>query len=136
MTFSTPNSRPSLASLGVRRKKGKGIYKSNPRPNQSIAIKRCWADPAYRAKRAEGQKQHFLDRVANPDKYSRVGIPNGMRRAEAMAMWESAATLADEAMRQLQERGDLPAVTIPDTDEALANLAIREAFKVALGPSI
>jgi hypothetical protein len=39
-------------------------------------------------------------------------------------------------MRQLQERGDLPAVTIPDTDEALAHLAIWEAFKVALGPSI
>jgi len=137
MTFSTPNSRPSLASLGIRRKRGKGIYKSNPRPNQSIAIKRCWADPAFRAKRAEGQKQHFVDRAANPDKYSRVGIPNGMRRAEAMAKWARADALADEAMRQMQEQGVLP--TTPDgaiTDEALANAAIREALKMALGPSI
>jgi hypothetical protein len=86
MTFSTlpiSNALPSLKSLGIRRKTGRGIYQSNPRPNQSVAIKRCWADPAYRTKRAEGQKQHFLDRACDPDKYSRVGIPNGMRRAEA-----------------------------------------------------
>ena len=52
-------------------------------------------------------------------------------------MWESAAALADEAMKRMQERGILP--TTPDgaiTDEALANAAIREALKMALGPSI
>jgi hypothetical protein len=136
LTPTTPNARPSLKSLGIRRKTGKGIYNSHPRPNQSEAIKRCWADPAYRAKRAEGQRQHFLDRARDPDKYSRVGIPNGMRRAEAMAMWERASALADEAMKRMQERGILP--TTPDgaiTDEALANAAIREALKMALGPS-
>jgi len=74
------------------------------------------------------------DRAASPEKYSRVGIPNGMQRAEAMAAWERAAILADEAMRQLYERGDLPAMTVPDRDDALANQAIREAFKMALGP--
>jgi hypothetical protein len=138
-TLPISNARPSLKSLGIRRKTGKGIYKSNPRPNQSKAIKRCWADPAYRAKRAEGQRQHFIDRARDPDRYSRVGIPNGMRRAEAMAMWERASTLADEAMRQLQERGILPATASLDlemaTDEDLANLAIREALKMTLGPS-
>jgi hypothetical protein len=110
-----------------------------PHPNQSAAISRCWADPVYRAKRAEGTKRMCADRAANPAKYSRVNIPNGMRKAEAMAMWERASTLADEAMRQLQERGILPASASLDlemaTDEDIANLAIREALKMTLGPS-
>ena len=106
----------------------------HPHPAQSAAISRCWADPIYRAKRAEGTKRMCADRAASPEKYSRVGIPNGMQRAEAMAAWERAAILADEAMRQLYERGDLPAMTVPDRDDALANQAIREAFKMALGP--
>jgi hypothetical protein len=54
-----------------------------------------------------------------------------------MAMWACADALADEAMKRMQERGILPMT--PDgaiTDEALANAAIREALKMALGPSI
>jgi hypothetical protein len=128
--WSNPEYRARQTAANRKRKP----FGYHPHPGQSAAISACWADPVYRAKRAEGTKRMCADRAANPDKYSRVMIPNGMRRAEAMAAWEVAGMLADEAMRQLQARGDLPAVTVPDSDDALANQAIREAFKMALGP--
>jgi hypothetical protein len=97
-------------------------------------MKHRWADPAYRAKQIAGRQRTALDRVRHPEKYSRVGIPNGMRKAEAQALWDKASTLADAAMKRLEDQGVVERVVVPDTDNDLAKKALHEALKLTLGP--
>jgi hypothetical protein len=97
-------------------------------------MRKRWADPAYRAKQVEGRKRLALDRARHPEKYSRAGVPNGMRKAEAQVLWDNATTLADAAMKRLEDQGVVERVVIPDTDGEIAKQALHEAFKLALGP--
>lgn len=87
-----------------------------------------WADPEKRAKMMAG-----LDkcRVAKKD---RTGIPDGMRRAEADAAWAVADDNAKALIQKMKDDGELPLVVVPDSDDAKAEQALKEAFKIALGP--
>ncbi|MFI4971094.1 MAG: hypothetical protein ACHP7H_00325 [Hyphomicrobiales bacterium] len=85
------------------------------------------------------------DRKANPTKYSRTGVPDGMRRAQAEPLWERARSLADRFINIMKDNGELPTdevvivdgeeVTVPSTDNGKAEAALREAFVLAVGPS-
>jgi hypothetical protein len=74
------------------------------------------------------------ERRKNPERYSRLGVPNGMRKPEAAEVWAVAKTLADTAIRGLELQGALEAFPLSNTDEALAKAALHEAAKIALGP--
>jgi hypothetical protein len=97
-------------------------------------MKQRWTDPAFRAKQIEGRQRTVIARARHPEKYSRVGIPNGMRKAEAQALWDKASALADAAMKRLEDQGAVERVVVPDTDDDIAKKALHEAFKLALGP--
>jgi hypothetical protein len=56
-------------------------------------------------------------------------------QAEADAAWEAAAALADNAVRGLEAQGTIPAVVIPNSDEALAKATLHEVALLALGPT-
>jgi hypothetical protein len=102
-----------------------------------IAAQRAlWADPEHRAKMcAAGFKPvDAEDHHANPTKYSRLSIPNGMRRAEAEAAWDEASKRADMAVRGLEVSGVVPTDVITGTDEELAKAALHAAAVIALGP--
>jgi hypothetical protein len=124
----------SLRAIGAPRASTAKYRKPHRRPNQAIAMRKRWADPEYRAKQIEGRQRTVLDRVRHPDKYSRAGIPNGMRKAEAQALWDEASNLADAAMQRLEEQGVAERVVVPDTDDAIAKACLHEAFTMALGP--
>src|SRR5215470_16386123 len=124
----------SLRALGAPRPSTAKHRKPHRRPNQAIAMKHRWADPAYRAKQLAGRQRTALDRARHPERYSRVRIPNGMRKAEAQALWDKASTLADAAMERLAEQGVVERVTVPDTDDDIAKKALHEAFTLAFGP--
>jgi hypothetical protein len=103
-----------------------------------IAAQRAlWADPEHRAKMcAAGFKPvDAEDHRANPTTYSRLGIPNGMRRAEADAAWGAAAALADNAMAGLEAQGLVTGDALPNSDEGLAKAALHEVALLALGPT-
>jgi hypothetical protein len=97
-------------------------------------MRQRWADPAYRAKQIAGRQRTALDRARHPDKYSRAGVPNGMGKAEAQALWDKATTFADAAMKRLEEQGVVERVVIPDTDDEIAKQALHEAFRLTFGP--
>ena len=97
-------------------------------------MQKRWADPAYRAVQIAGRQRTALDRARHPDKYSRAGIPNGMREAEAQALWDKATTFADAAMKRLEDQGVVERVVVPDTDDDIAKEVLREAFRLTFGP--
>jgi hypothetical protein len=63
-----------------------------------------------------------------------------MRKEEANKLWAVAEKQADKIMQTLKAEGVLPAAetaaaTVPDTEDGMAEGVLREAFKLALGPT-
>jgi hypothetical protein len=93
---------------------------------------------------SEARARTAADRKLHPENYSRLGVPDGMRKAEAKELWAVARTKADEFMVALEAQGVVEASTpgighnsqamIPDTDEGIAKVALRELCALALGP--
>jgi hypothetical protein len=90
-------------------------------------------------------KQRDQARIAaakhNPSRFSRYGVPDGMRRADAERLWARANELADRFIATLKQTGEIPdkdhtaVATQVVTDEGMAEAALREAFVLAVGPS-
>jgi hypothetical protein len=113
-------------------------------PSHSEAMKAKWQDPEYRAKMAERDSRREELRKADPERFTRTGIPNGLRKAGAQEMWSIAEAQADKIIQTLKVEGVLPnnsqeeqaaATAVPNTEEGMAEAALREAFKLALGPT-
>lgn len=110
-------------------------------PSHSAAMKAKWQDPKYLAKMAERDSRREELRKADPERFTRTGIPNGMRKEEAQRLWAVAEAQADKSIQTLKAAGVLPetvaqsSVPVPDTEAGMAEAALREAFKLALGPT-
>ena len=111
------------------------IPKSGHRvPAKPEAQRKLWQDPEHRAKMIAARRRSIEDRRKNPDRYSRLGVPNEMHKDEAAKAWAVAQSLADAAIGGLEVQGVLEASPLPDTEEALAKAALHEVAMIALGP--
>jgi hypothetical protein len=92
-------------------------------PHQSETWKKYWARPGIREERA-----------ANPLKYSRINVPQGYPREYADLLAKEAGQFADQYMKELEHAGVVRSddVIVPDSDEAIAKVTLREAVKIAL----
>lgn len=114
----------------------------NPSPKWRASIsasqKRLWQNPKHRAKMVEARRRLIPLWQAHPERFSRRGVPNGMRKPEAMKLWSEANRLADLAMRGFGAQGVVPKVPmptgIPEADEEIPKCCLREACVLALGP--
>ena len=112
-------------------------------PSHSEAMKAKWLEPGYRAKMAERDNRREQLRKADPGRFSRLGVPNGMRKEEAVKLWNVAEKQADKIIQTLKAEGVLPetaaaaqsTVPVPDTEAGMAEAVLREALKLALGPT-
>jgi hypothetical protein len=125
--------------------------KGEPRASQATSdrLKELWATPEFREKMKQRDQARIAAAKDNPAKFSRYGVPDGMRRAEAKLAWAKAAELADRFIAVLKQHGELPdlqhegdttlhagtEILIPQSDEGMAEVALREAFVLAVGPS-
>ena len=74
---------------------------------------------------ARGRWQPQWD--ARRERFSRRGVPNRWTKADAQAELAEAPGKADLAMKGFEAAGILPKVTIPDSDEELAKLVLRNS---------
>lgn len=113
--------------------------KSSLKGTNSKRLKELWATPwkrAYMTEKARNSRaRQNADRAANPDKYSRAGIPHGHTRASAAPLWAEARRKADRFMQKMSDEGIISDVVVPDSDEAKGNAALHEACVIALGPT-
>src|SRR5258708_8950366 len=105
--------------------------KRSPRPNKSGKKSASRSE----AHKLEARARTAEDRRRNPAKYSRLGVPDGMRKAEADKLWALAKAQADEFMSSLEANGIVASVVVPDSDEAKAKAALHGAVVIALGPT-
>lgn len=126
--------------------RGKGKRK---RSDLSSKLKILWQTPEFREKMRQRDINRIAAARANPAKFTRAGVPTGMKRADAEPLWQRARELADQFIRIMQDKGELPEdevvlvqteeevheVRVPQTDDGKATAALREAFVLAVGPS-
>ena len=105
----------------------------------SEALKAIWASPEGRermiAGRRAGSVAHWEERRRNPAKFARTGIPNGHTKHSVAPLWAEARRKADRFIQKMMDDGVIPAVTVPDSDEAKGNAALHAACVIALGPT-
>lgn len=113
--------------------RNKGWWK---RPDHSAWLKEKWQEPEFREKMRLRDEKAAEMRKLDPVRFSRTGVPNGMRRRTAKRLWAKAGKAADRFITMLENEGDLPKpeVTVPDSEDAMAKAALREAFTLAVVP--
>ncbi|MCK1278659.1 hypothetical protein IVB46_25880 [Bradyrhizobium sp. 61] len=123
--------------------------KGAPRATQATSsrLKELWATPEFRERMKQRDQMRIKSAKRDPTKFSRYGVPDGMRRAEATLAWAQANEHADRFIAALKQNGQIPEESftvvakagsnflIPTTDDGLAEVALREAFVLAVGPS-
>lgn len=125
-------------------------------PNASAHFKALWADPVWREKTLAAHRVANARRKLEPHKNYRRGVPDGMRKAEADALWAKARARAEELHQIMVVNGEaVPIVTetvdveihddagnvvntvpvqVPVSDEAKGSAALREAFVMLMCP--
>jgi hypothetical protein len=110
----------------------------NPSPawraSNSEAQKKLWRNPEHRAKMVAARRALIPEWQAHPERFSRRGVPNGWKKADALKAWAEARRLAGFAIKGFEKLGVVPSETIPDSDAEIAKLCLREACVLALGP--
>ena len=98
----------------------KVVYPQNSRGD---ALRRKWQEPEFRAKHTAMLRDYVKRGLCN-----RFGVPDGMRKAEAMEKWAEARESARITMEQLEQSG-----VFADAD-AYAKEAIQGALEVLRSP--
>jgi hypothetical protein len=95
-----------------------------------------WSGLGALVRSPEHQAKVRADRKANPEKYKRTGVPDGMTRKQALPLWAKARSQANEWIKMLEDEGSLERddVLVPDSDAEKAKACLKEACVMALGP--
>jgi hypothetical protein len=122
--------------------------KGSPRATRATSdrLKELWATPEFRERMKQRDKDRIEAAKSNPAAFSRLGIPDGMKRAEAMRFWTQADELAEKFIVALKKTGEISddphaatvlykGIRVPATDDGLAEVALRKAFVLAVGPT-
>lgn len=105
------------------------------RTGTSEALRKKWADPVYREKLIARRKFAQDYRKANNIPYpTRMGVPDGMRKAEALEIWAQARAYAKRFIEIMEEKELVEKVTVPGSEEEMAKKTLEEAFVMAVGP--
>ena len=139
-----------MIAMRTPRKKSPRI-KGIPRATRATSerLKELWATAEFREKMKRRDQARIKTAKRNPTKFSRYGVPDGMRRAEATLAWAQANDFADRFIAALKQNGEIPEesyipvigkagnnILVPTSDDGLAEVALREAFVLAVGPSM
>ena len=132
-----------------RPRKTSSRRKGEPRATQATSdrLRELWATPEFREKMKKRDQARIAAAKRNPAKFSRNGVPDGMRRPEAKLAWARASELADRFIAVLKRNGEIAdhqheatthagsGIIVPVTEAGMAEAALREAFVLAVGPS-
>lgn len=123
-----PGRSSPLTPGGKRRKIGS-------KPGVSAVNKALWQNPEYLEKMKARNAKVAKMRAEDPHKFTRSGIPHGMTRETVAPLVAQARQQADRMIQMFKDEGKLPdVVVIPDSDEARAEAALKEACVIALSP--
>lgn len=94
------------------------------KPGTGEAQKKLWADPTYRAMMMEKRKAQGERAKGHQN---RLGIPDGMRKADAEKHLQEVKASVAKTMKELEDAGVL------DGDDAAANEALEVSLEIMRG---
>jgi hypothetical protein len=115
--------------------------------------KEQWSDPEYRARMKERDAKTKQLRKDDPWAVKTWGVPLGIGgKKKAIPLWRAAHKLADKYLDYMKKTDQAPSdmdvtvverpniiphteMVVPDSDEEMAVIALREAFLLAVGPT-
>lgn len=104
-------------------------------PAASARLKELWADPTWREELIAKRKLRIQElKKTNPHLNSRAGVPDGMRKPEALKQWALAREQARKFIKIMEDNGELDVFVIPGTEAEMAKKALEEAYTMAVGP--
>lgn len=121
---------------GKQRRKRSPRAKTTKRksPDTSARLKELWKDPEFRENMRVKMAPHFEYRKAHPELFSRRGVPDGMRKPEADALWAVARDKAKKAIQIMKDEGNLPEIVIPGSDDEKATVVLEQMMTIVLSP--
>ncbi len=88
------------------KKKRKSRKRRIKRPDLTAAMRALWADPERRASLLANRREIVKrERELDPEKFKRVGIPNGMTRESAQRKWNKHAKSAKKTVEAMEKNG-------------------------------
>lgn len=117
-----------------RRKRSPKSKTGRKNPNAAATMKAKWADPAYREHMKIKMAPVIAYRLAHPEEFSRRGVPDGMRKVQSDKLWAKARVKAKKVIKIMEKQGHLPAVVIPESDDAKAKIVLEEMMTIVLSP--
>lgn len=65
---------------------------------------------------------------------SRIGVPDGMRKRDALPLWGKAREEAKRFIKIMEDAGKVDAVVVPGSEQEMAKKALEEAYVNAVSP--
>ena len=126
MTASTQESAMGTRKTSPRNKTGR------TRPDRAALNRAMWSDPmkaaALKAAIAEGRAKRPKAEL------TRLGVPDGMRKREAIALWAKAEEQGRKFIGLMERTGLVDANPLPGSEEEMAKSALQEAYVYAVSP--
>lgn len=94
----------------------------------SEGLKRAWRE------RREEMLAKVLPNLKKAQAVGRMGVPDGMKKADTIPLWERAREQARKFITIMEDAGELPKVVIPGSEEEMAKRALQEAYTLAVSP--
>jgi hypothetical protein len=101
-------------------------------PGISQKLKELWADPVWREQQLVKLRASAAKRKGKP---GRLGVPDGMRKAEAMEKWAEVKESAKQTMAELEKAGlldEMPTEAREALDTALQVMRMPQDQKLKL----
>jgi hypothetical protein len=118
----------------VRKKSPRKLKGCASKPSTSERWKALWADPVWRAKTTAAITAGLRNRDKTKTRVSRIGVPDGMRAADADEAWAQARALGEKFIKIMEDKGEVEKVVVPGSEEEMAKIALQEAFVMAVSP--
>jgi hypothetical protein len=117
----------------VRKKSPRKLKGCASKPSSSERWKALWADPVWRAKTTAAITAGNRNRDKTK-RISRIGVPDGMRAADAEEAWAQARALGEKFIKIMEDKGEVEKIVVPGSEEEMAKAALKEAFVMAVSP--
>lgn len=118
----------------MKKRKTSSRTKRFPRkPAAGARLRELWKTPEFRERMRLRNEWREVLRKQDPERFSRAGVPDGMRRRHAVKARADASAAAERFIKRMQDDDMLP-VPAPGSEEEMAQTALKEAYTMAVMP--
>jgi hypothetical protein len=115
----------------MKRKTSSRTKRFPRKPAAGARLKELWQTPEFREKMRQRDIKRLAMQKQDPIKFSRTGVPDGMRRRHAVPARAQAEAAAKRFIKKMQNEDILP-IPEPGSEEAMAQAALKEAYAMAV----